>query len=341
MVKIVKHTFLLVTAAILMCACDYNSFPASPGEEVYRYDTVFIPGLPVPIISVRTAVAIGQRLADQQETQETYYIAGIVKSFDKKHEEGMTGSYHNAVFYICDHMSSGVTFEGYQVMSINKAKFASLEQIQIGDTVIICSKITRYKKTIETPGKSVAYLYWTSNMLAYPEKPVTYVEADFTDGLGAWAPQNMVNPGFEVWKQNVSKSGTAGIVALGKDADKKLKASEVWIISPAFNLAANRPVNPTLRFQTYFFRENGDDSTVNPQDMFRLKISANDGKDWTDIAIPHFNSGKLRSAVNDTIDISAYVSTNTRVAFAYKSTETFAPEWGINTIKIEDNKRSR
>lgn len=341
MEKIVRHTFLLLTVALLVCACDYNDFPAHPDEEVYRYDTVFIPDLSVSTISVRTAVNIGKQLDNQQETSQKYYIAGIVQSFDKKHESAMS-DYGNAVFYICDHLSSGVTFEGYQVMSINKAKFASLEQIQIGDTVIICSKITRYNSTIETPGRGVAYIHWTSNLNAYPEKEVAYVEETFSNGLRAWAIQYKQNPGFDVWQQCVAKSGATSAMAWGKDATGNNYESEAWLVSPALNLAAYKPLKAKLAFETYFLREKGkDDASVQPQDMFRLKVSANDGKDWTDITIPTFNNGNAPTPSYDTIDITAYVSANTRVAFAYKSTDAFAPKWNIGNIKVIDRKHSR
>ncbi|MCQ2310385.1 MAG: choice-of-anchor J domain-containing protein [Paludibacteraceae bacterium] len=335
MTQHLTYYFSLLAIALAVCACEHSDFPAGPESGGRYYDTILIPGLDVTPISVRTAYNIGRKLANEKQTPETYYIAGIVSKFDGKHAEGMSSSYHNAIFYIRDNTHTLLDFEGYQVMNIDGAPFNiseyGLDQIKKGDTVVICSPIYRYGGKIETPGKSVAKLYWSSNDLCYPKRTFSY----FTDeikqkGLEGWTEKIITDPETTVW------SAASGKLTAQAVKDGAKKESEVWLVSPAVDLTAQQAKAPQLSFKTYYLQ--GDNALAHSQ--MRLKVSKDDGQTWGDIEIPKLGTS-LRNTLTDTIDISAYVSAQTRFAFAYKSTEEVAAKWNVSDISIWETRHVR
>jgi len=344
-----RHFILIALATVLLCACEDSatkkamSFPTWPSEEIWTYDTVDCSKLccvPPEAITVKKAVEIGKALGSGGTTTEYYYIKGLVKGFNtSKHVDGMTGSYGNAFFYIQDNLKTNIEFYGYQVMGLNGAKFTSLDQLQIGDFVVIYSQITNYSGTIETTGKSTACITCTTNDLCYPEVDVPYYEENFEESLGEWTQHVVTDPGMTIWNQAQSATGITSAIGYAVDDQKVNHAGEVWLMSPAIDLAQYTPTTPIkLAFSTYY--QHNDATEFDPKDYLRLKVSQ-DGTSWTDIEIPNFNTGKLPKYVSDTIDIGTYVSAGTRIAFAYKSSTAFAPKWSVKGISIFEHKRSR
>jgi len=345
--RITQRCFILVALVAALSACEDNAtkkamnYPSWPSEENWTYDTVDCSALccvPAEAITVKKAVEIGKALGSGGTSDEYYYIKGLVKGFNtSKHEEGMTG-YGNAVFYIQDNLKTNIEFYGYQVMGLNGAKFTSLDQLKIGDFVVIYSKITNYNGTIETTSKGTACITCTTNELCYPEMDVSYFTEDFSEGLDAWKQDIVVDPGVTVWNQNTTATGVTSALANATDESKVKHAGEVWLTSPAIDLAQHKPTTPVkLAFTTYY--QHGGASEYDPKQYLRLKVSQ-DGTTWTDVEIPNFNTGKMPSYVTDTIDISAYVSAGTRFAFAYKSNAEFAPKWSVTSISVFEHKRA-
>jgi hypothetical protein len=168
-----KQLLILSVLAGLLAGCsDSFNFPANPTEDtlieiVTPPDTAGM-NIPAEAITVAQAIAIGDSIGPNGLTKEKYYIKGFVKKFGSKHADGITG-YGNATFYIYDGKSSGRDFEAYQIYGINGKPFTSLEQILVGDYVVVCGQITNYNGTIETPGKGEAYLYASNNAKAYQD----------------------------------------------------------------------------------------------------------------------------------------------------------------------------
>lgn len=338
--KMTRHIITLFAICTVLSACDHSNFPAGPEEASYTYDSIIIPGLDVPTISVRTANKIGQPLANNELTKQKYYIAGIVTGFNSKHETEMNGSYHNAIFYMRDNTTSALEFECYRVRNIDNTDFESLDQIAKGDTVVVYGYITRYNQTIETSGSDKAWLYWSSNSLAYPEKDVKYIEDDFREGLGDWTIRTQTDCGFDVWKYNKTEMGTTSAMAQAVDASGAMHACEAWLVSPAINLTEQGAQSAKLAFQHYYNK--GASAVQDIASQLSIKVSTDDGATWSDnLPITHFSPGNNKKYVGDTLDISAYISPYTRVAFVYKSTELSAPLWSVRQISIYEHKRSR
>lgn len=109
--------------------------------------------------SATEARAVALALDSGTETSVAYYVHGFVKKFASKHEDGMN-SFGNASFYFTDDATlEGEDFEAYQVYAPGNVKFTSLDQIKIGDEVIVYGKLTNYNGTPETVGKGAAYVY--------------------------------------------------------------------------------------------------------------------------------------------------------------------------------------
>ena len=110
--------------------------------------------------NVAAAVAFTEALGNNGTSTDAVYIAGVICKVNQTYQA--SGSYGNATFFISDDgTTSGSQFEAYQVLYLNNKKWTSGQtDIEVGDDVIICGKVTYYNGTTpETTGKGTAYLY--------------------------------------------------------------------------------------------------------------------------------------------------------------------------------------
>lgn len=108
-----------------------------------KFPWVF-PGCPVPVegeISVTDAEKVSAKLANKATSTETYKIRGVVTSIDT-----VDPSYGNATFNISD--GAGVA-TCYRLKAKGGAKFTNVNQVAVGDTVLVESKIQNYNGTCE------------------------------------------------------------------------------------------------------------------------------------------------------------------------------------------------
>ena len=105
--------------------------------------------------NVAAAIEYTQSLEAGTESPSNIYIKGIISSI----REEYTTQYGNGTFYISDDGSAKNQFLVYRALYLNNKKFsASDQQIQVGDSVIICGIVTNYNGTLETQ-QNKAYLY--------------------------------------------------------------------------------------------------------------------------------------------------------------------------------------
>ncbi len=198
---------IALAVAVMMAACGPQEGPPDPNQQgnqgnqgqndpdptTAKGDTVQIPAgieIPAGAITVSKAREIGEALEDQAISTEKYYIHGWIKKLASKHEEGMTGDYGNAVFYMSENCTKNDKgelvydsddFYAYQVYAgEGKKKFHSLAQIAVGDYVVIYSQITKYGTTIETPGGSNehGFVVASSNPEFYKEPEIPEIDSD-------------------------------------------------------------------------------------------------------------------------------------------------------------------
>ena len=103
------------------------------------------PGCPAPgegEISVTEAEKIALTLEKKATTTETYKIRGVVTGVT----DTSLSSYGNLTFNISDGLSYATC---YRIMGKNNGKFTNLNQVQVGDTVLVNAKIQNYNGTCE------------------------------------------------------------------------------------------------------------------------------------------------------------------------------------------------
>lgn len=189
-----KKSILTLTAmvAMVLFGCKETPYINEPGDNSYNYDTIPVALLPNPdpdpvgfdipagCLNVYEAVDSCKRLSNGGTTQEKHYVKGWVRSFDGKHESGVE-QYGNGTFYIAatkDGRSDSKMFEAYQVYGKDGKKLVSLDQVKIGDFVIIYGQLTVYNGTAETVGKGAAYIYASTNPQFDPKEDPTKITPD-------------------------------------------------------------------------------------------------------------------------------------------------------------------
>jgi len=187
-----KYLFMMLAlTAMVLFSCKENPYLPAPGNTALVPDTMPTLVLPDPVdpvgfelpagcLNVYEACYISDTLGEGKTSTEKYYIRGWVRKFDSKHESGIE-QYGNGTFFIAatnDGRGDSKMFEAYQVYGKNGKKFVSLDQIAIGDFVVIYGQITNFKGTAETPGKGTAYVYASTNENLDPQIDPTKVTPD-------------------------------------------------------------------------------------------------------------------------------------------------------------------
>lgn len=167
---------LMLLGAISFIACEPIDpiNPNGPGKQPQDTTTVDSTStvapdtigwnIPAECLTVAQAREICAKLESGATTGTKYYVKGWVKKLASKHEEGVT-KYNNAVFYIEDvkDANSHDDFEAYQVYGPNGSKITSLDQVVVGDYVVLYGELTNYMGTYETVGKGAAYIWKSTN----------------------------------------------------------------------------------------------------------------------------------------------------------------------------------
>lgn len=202
--------FMLIIA-VAFAACETPEPPVGPNGPGNGQDTTTVGdttqtvdpvapdtigwNIPAGALTVSQAREICAQLADGETTGTKYYVKGWVKKLASKHEEGVT-KYNNAVFYIEDvkGANSQEDFEAYQVYGPNGSKITSLDQVLVGDYVVLYGELTNYMGTYETVGKGAAYIWKSTNPNLTgsdtPEDPGTDPNPGDGDVTGAGTYEN-------------------------------------------------------------------------------------------------------------------------------------------------------
>lgn len=96
-----------------------------------------------------------EKLASGESSTENVYFKGIVSSI----KEAYTSTYGNGTFYVSDDGSTSNQFYVYRAYYLGNEKYKDGDAaISVGDTVVICGKLTNYNGTLETV-QNGAYIY--------------------------------------------------------------------------------------------------------------------------------------------------------------------------------------
>ena len=108
--------------------------------------------------NIAAAIAATETLASGETTPNNLYIKGVVTNVKE-----CSAQFGNATFYLGDDISSTKTFYVYRAKGLNNQKIKADDEVQEGDTIIVCGPVTNYNGTIETV-QNGAYIYYHSRM---------------------------------------------------------------------------------------------------------------------------------------------------------------------------------
>lgn len=107
--------------------------------------------------NVAAVVAKIKEMPAGVESTEEYYIKGKVLAVTTTSET--ITQYGNHTFTMIDEGDNSTVFTAFQVYGPGKKKFTSVDDIKVGDEVVVCGKVVNFKgNTPETVGKGAAYV---------------------------------------------------------------------------------------------------------------------------------------------------------------------------------------
>ncbi len=105
--------------------------------------------------NVAAALEYTEQLAAGAESDRDIFIKGKISSI----RENYTAQYGNGSFYISDDGTSNHQFLVYRALYLGNKKYTDGQtQIEVGDEVIVCGRVTNYNGTLETQ-QNKAFLY--------------------------------------------------------------------------------------------------------------------------------------------------------------------------------------
>lgn len=124
------------------------------------------------------------KLASGTVSDKEYYIEGIIHKIatpkDTDYNEDGTLKYGNISFYISDDGTSSKDndFYCYRTFNLDGANFSKLDELKVGDAVVVCGKITNYNGTPETNGADKPYLYSLNGKTGEGDAPAEELTID-------------------------------------------------------------------------------------------------------------------------------------------------------------------
>lgn len=223
-----------VIIAITMVGCFNNPplFPTDTDEPQPQPEAPDTLGWNIPsnAITVAEACAICAQLGAGGTTDSAYYVKGYISGLHSNNTSGITGSYHNAQFYMGDELNTNSIdpFIAYRVKGINNAAIDKLEYIQVGDYVVVYGKLTNYNGTYETVQNSNI---WNSTNIAmkiapYRRGELSVLQAlDSLEYLAVGDTTNLLVRGYVTEARVDTVSGTAQCIIT--DGTYTLKAYDI------------------------------------------------------------------------------------------------------------------
>ena len=157
MKKFIYSLFVLAIAAMTFSSCEDVPAPYNMPQEIIDGgggETAVEPmgtGTETDPYNVAAANQVGATLSAGEST-ETVYIRGIVSRIDE-----IDPSFGNATYCISDDGTPNNQFLVYRGYSLGGEKFTSVDELKVGDEVIVKGTITNYNGTIELNQRNEIY----------------------------------------------------------------------------------------------------------------------------------------------------------------------------------------
>lgn len=157
MKKFIYSLFVLACAVMAFSSCEDVPAPYNLPQEIIDGgggETAVDPmgtGTETDPYNVAAANQVGATLSAGEST-ETVYIRGIVSRIDE-----IDPSFGNATYCISDDGTPNNQFLVYRGYSLGGEKFTSVDELKVGDEVIVKGTITNYNGTIELNQRNEIY----------------------------------------------------------------------------------------------------------------------------------------------------------------------------------------
>ena len=93
-----------------------------------------------------------------QQTTDNVYVKGIVSSVDKYYDK-----YKQIDYYIVDNEGDTEKIMAYNGKGLNKADFSSIDDLKVGDKVIVLGVLTKYNDIVELKRDNYIVEFWGEN----------------------------------------------------------------------------------------------------------------------------------------------------------------------------------
>ena len=155
MKKFIYSLFVLACAVMAFSSCEDVPAPYNLPQEIEEGEGETTTPLGTGSVSdpynVAAANQVGATLSAGEST-ETVYIRGIVSRIDE-----IDPSFGNATYCISDDGTPNNQFLVYRGYSLGGEKFTSVDELKVGDEVIVKGTITNYNGTIELNQRNEIY----------------------------------------------------------------------------------------------------------------------------------------------------------------------------------------
>ena len=151
MKKLINSLFVLVIVAMTFSSCEdvpapYNMPQGATDSDDSTSSSVDATGSgtvddPYNVTAANEETA---KLSSGESLGSTVYIKGIISQITE-----VVTLYGNATYYISDDGTTTNQFYVYRGYSLGNVKFTSEDEIQVGDTVVVCGELYNYYSTYE------------------------------------------------------------------------------------------------------------------------------------------------------------------------------------------------
>lgn len=320
---------------------NYSNTPQIAGGFLLTSDNVHNPEPPAMDITLRDAVgdtitideaiSIGMGLPSgtdaSSKTSKTYKVIGYVKGFSAdESKESFPNDFpkYGNRYPILTNQSGNRFMMCYRLMGINGKKFTDLNQLEVGDQVVVEGIIQNYQNS---PQVASGKLLVTTNPNATAR---VVVNETFDQSIGSFTIVDKTPASAPVWAHIDAKNGNPGCMRATAKINGAVEEAESWLVSPAMDLTVCTH-GAQITFTQYFVGDKAE-----RDELLQIVASLDGGNTWHQIPTTDamWNDGTLPQFQTVTIDLEDYITAQTQIAFAYKSTSEKAFTWAIKNLTI-------
>ena len=276
-------------------------------------------------LTVAKALDAINALEDSGETGTEAYVKGKISQV-----QSFSDKYKSITYYISDDGTQTKELQIYSGKNIGGAEFASIDDLSVGDVVVVKGKLKKYMKN----GEAIPEMNQPNEIITITkasggggETPSgnTGLEASFESGKGDFTiDDKSIGEGITyVWSEDTKNKYMKASAYKGGCI-----AAESWLISPAFSLKGITA--PVMTFN------NACNQVKEGTITDHIKVMIYDGANWAEATITNMPDGKSWTFVDSTVDLKSIAGKEgVKIAFKYVSTTAVAPTWEIKTVSIK------